>query len=79
MLCRPCNKHRLPMWLGCALLTIDLSLGSNYGTFVVEWWTPMCSKKEPKSLVARNIIFIKMGEWLDNESASFTIEEPWCR
>ena len=26
-----------------------------------------------------NIIFIKMGEWLDNDSASFTIEEPWSR
>ena len=27
----------------------------------------------------KNIIFIKMGEWLDNDSASFTIEEPWSR
>ena len=24
----------------------------------------------------KNIIFIKMGEWLDNESATFTIEKP---
>ena len=53
VLCHPCDGHRLPVWLGHASLTIDLSLGSNYGTFVVEWWTPMCSKKEPKSLVAR--------------------------
>ena len=53
VLCRPCDGHRLPVWLGCASSTIDLSPGSNYGTFVVEWWTPMCSKKESKSLVAR--------------------------
>ena len=53
MLCRPCNRHRHPVWLGRASSTVDLSPGSNYGTFVVEWWTPMCSKKEPKSLVAR--------------------------
>ena len=51
--CRPCDGHRLFVWLGRASSTVDLSLGSNYGTFVVEWWTPMCSKKEPKSLVAR--------------------------
>ena len=53
VLCRPCNGHHLPVWLGRASSTVDLSLGSNYGTFVVEWWTPMCSKKEPKALVAR--------------------------
>ena len=46
MLCRPCDAHHLPLWLGRASSTIDLSSGSNYGTFVVEWWTPMCSKKE---------------------------------
>ena len=33
----------------------------------------------PKSSSRENIIFIKMGEWVDNESASPTIEEPWCR
>ena len=53
MLCQHCDGHRLPVWLGRTILTIGLSTGSNYGTFVVEWWTPMCSKKEPKSLVAR--------------------------
>ena len=53
VLCRPCDGHRLPVWLGRASSTIDLSPGSNYGTFVVEWWTPMCLKKELKSLVAR--------------------------
>ena len=53
MFCRPCDEHRLPVWLGCTISTIKLSASSNYGTFVVEWWTPMCSKKEPKSLVAR--------------------------
>ena len=53
MPCRPCDGHCLPMWLGRKMLTIELSAGANYGTFVVEWWTPMCSKKEPKSLVAR--------------------------
>ena len=53
VLCRPCDGHRLPVWLGRALSTVDLSPGSNYGTFVVEWWTRMCSKKEPKALVAR--------------------------
>ena len=47
------NGHCLPVWLGCAISTVELSTSSNYGTFVVEWWTPMCSKKEPKSLVAR--------------------------
>ena len=50
MLRQPCDGHRLPMWLGRAISTVELSTGSNYGTFVVEWWTPMCSKK---SLVAR--------------------------
>ena len=53
MLCRPCDGHRLPVWLGCASSTVDLFPGTNYGTFVVEWWTPMCSKKESKALVAR--------------------------
>ena len=53
VLCRPYDRHCLPMWLGCALSTVDLSPGSNYGTFVVEWWTLMCSKKEPKLPVAR--------------------------
>ena len=53
VLFRLCDGHRLPMWLGCALSTIDLSPARDYGTFVVEWWIPMCSKKEPKSLVAR--------------------------
>ena len=53
MLCRSCDGHRLPVWLGRAISTVELSAGSNYGTFVVEWWTPICSKKEPKSLVAR--------------------------
>ena len=53
VLCRPCNEHRLFVWLGCALSTLDLSSNSNYGTFVVEWWTPMYLKKEPKSLTAR--------------------------
>ena len=41
------------MWLGRAISTVELTAGATYGTFVVEWWTPMCSKKEPKSLVAR--------------------------
>ena len=53
MLCWPCDGHCLPVWLGRAILTVELSASSNYGTFVVKWWTPMCSKKEPKSLVAR--------------------------
>ena len=53
MLCWPCDGHRLPVWLGRAISTVELTAGTNYGTFVVEWWTPMCSKKEPKSLVAR--------------------------
>ena len=53
VLCRPYDGHRLSVWLGRASSIVDLSPGSNYGTFVVEWWTPMCSKKEPKSVVAR--------------------------
>ena len=53
VLCRPCDGHRLPVWLGWASSTVDLSPSTNYGTFVVEWWTPMCSKKESKALVAR--------------------------
>ena len=52
VLCCPCDGHRLPVWLGRASSTVDLSPGSNYGTFVVEWWTLMYLK-EPKSLVAR--------------------------
>ena len=53
VLCYLYDGHCLPVWLGRALSTVDLSSGSNYGTFVVEWWTPMCLKNEPKSLVAR--------------------------
>ena len=53
VLCRPCDGHHLPVWLGRTISTVELFASSNYGTFVVEWWTPMCSKKEPKSLVAR--------------------------
>ena len=53
VLCQPCDRHRLPVWFGRAISTVELCAGSNYGTFVVEWWTPMYSKKEPKSLVAR--------------------------
>ena len=53
VLCHPCDGYCLPVWLGCALSTVDLSPCSNYGTFLVEWWTPMYSKKEPKSLGAR--------------------------
>ena len=53
VLCLPYNGHHLPMWLGCAILTIELSTDRNHGTFLIEWWTPICSKKEPKSLVAR--------------------------
>ena len=36
VLCRPCDKHCLPVWLGRASSTVDLSPGSNYGTFVME-------------------------------------------
>ena len=36
VLCRPCDGHRLPVWLGRASSTVDLSPGSNYGVFVVE-------------------------------------------
>ena len=46
VLCQPYNRHRLPVWLSHAKSTIELSAGSNYGTFVVEWWTPMCLKNE---------------------------------
>ena len=53
VLCWPYDGHCLPVWLGRVISIVELSTGSNYGTFVVEWWTPMCSKKEPKSLVAR--------------------------
>ena len=53
VLCRPCDGHCFPMWLGHAISTLELSASSNYGTFVVEWWTPIYSKNEPKSLVAR--------------------------
>ena len=53
VLCLPYDKHSLHMCLAHAISTIELSAGSNYETFFVEWWTPMCSKKEPKSLVAR--------------------------
>ena len=53
VLCHPCDEHRLPVWLGHASSIVDLSPGSNYRTFVVEWWTPMYLKKESMSLVAR--------------------------
>ena len=51
VLCHPYDGHRLPVWLGRALSTIDLSLGSNYGTFVVEWWTPMYLKRNQSHLL----------------------------
>ena len=35
-----------------ALSTINLMTGCNYGTFLIEWWTPMCLKMEPKSIAA---------------------------
>ena len=63
VLCRPYNGHRLLMWLGRAISTIELSARSNYGTFTVEWWTSISLKKEPKSLVARNLIFNILGGW----------------
>lgn len=54
VLCRPSHKHHLPVWLGRALTCVDLEAGPNYGTFTVEWWTPMKgSKKEGKKVVAR--------------------------
>ena len=53
VLCCFYDGYRFLVWLGLPSSTVDLSPGSNYGTFVVEWWTPMCSKKESKSLVAR--------------------------
>ena len=37
VLCRPCDKYRLPVWLGRRILIVQLSVGSNYGAFVVEW------------------------------------------
>ena len=36
VLCHPCDGHRLFVWLGRALSTVDLFPNSNYGTFVVE-------------------------------------------
>ena len=53
VLCRSYDGHCLPIWLGSSISTVELSAGSNYRTFVVEWWTPMYSKKKPKSIVAR--------------------------
>ena len=34
--CRPCDGHCLPVWLGHAILTVELTAGASYGTFVVE-------------------------------------------
>ena len=53
VLCCPCDGHCLSMCPCHALSIVDLSPGSNYETFIVESWTPMCLKKEPRSLVAR--------------------------
>ena len=53
MLCWLCDGHCLPMWLGCALSIVNLMIDCNYRTFLVEWWIPMCSNKEPKSFVAK--------------------------
>ena len=36
VLCQPCDKHCLLVWLGHAILIVELSAGSNYGSFVVE-------------------------------------------
>ena len=51
MLCWPCDTDCLSMWLDCAFVIIDLKACHNYRTFLVEWWIPMSSKKEPKILV----------------------------
>ena len=53
VLCWPYDRHRFHVWLGRAISIVESSADSNYGTFIVEWWTPMCSKKKPKSLVAK--------------------------
>lgn len=54
VLIRPCDGHNLPVWLGRALSTVELDKGApNYGTFVVEWWTPMRAKKDSNALVRR--------------------------
>jgi hypothetical protein len=55
VLCCPSHKHHLPVWLDQALTCVDLCEGPNYGTFTMEWWTPMKgSKKEGKRAIARH-------------------------
>ena len=37
VLCWPYDGHCVPVWFGCAILLVELSAGSNYGTFIVDW------------------------------------------
>ena len=54
ILCHPNHKHHLLVWLGRALTCVDLHESPNYGTFTMEWRTPMKgSKKEGKRAAAR--------------------------
>ena len=36
VLCRPCDRYHLHVWLGYTISTIELFASSNYGTFVVD-------------------------------------------
>jgi hypothetical protein len=42
------------VWLGGVLECVDLTPSPNYGNLKVEWWIPLRSKKEGKSVVARD-------------------------
>ena len=69
VLCRPSFKYHLPVWLGRALTCVNLQEGRNYGTFTMEWWTPMkSSKKEGKRAIAREC-------WMRQWSLELTLSQ----
>lgn len=54
VLVRPSDGHKLPIWLGRALSTVQLDRNaSDFGSFLVEWWTPMKAKKDTTALLKR--------------------------
>ena len=53
--CQPADGDHLPIWMGRCLTCVVQNMESvDYGTFWVEWWTPIPAKKESKANLARH-------------------------
>jgi hypothetical protein len=53
VLCHSNDRHYLPIWMGRVWSFVDLTEGINYKNMSIEWWTPLCAKKEGKRAIAR--------------------------